>query len=71
MTAKVNKLFENGLELRFFKGMIGTVFADHLPKPSISEYKVSESVKARIISVDVASKKITLSLLPHIVDLKP
>lgn len=42
VTAKVNKLFENGLELRFFKGMTGTVFADHLPKPSISGYKVSE-----------------------------
>lgn len=44
VNAKVNKLFENGLELRFLKGMTGTVFADHLVKPTISGYRVSEQV---------------------------
>ena len=32
--------------------------------------KVGEKVKARIISVEVSSKTVTLSMLPHIINLK-
>lgn len=71
VNAKVSKLFENGIELSFLGGMNGTVFADHMDKGSIASYKVGEKVKARVISSDVASKTITLSMLPHIVALKP
>jgi ribosomal protein S1 len=71
VNAKVNKLMENGLELRFLKGMTGTVFADHLDRPSISSYKVSDKVIARVTHVDVSSKSVTLSALPHIVGLTP
>ena len=70
VSAKVSKLYENGLELRFLKGMTGTVFADHLDRPSISAYKVADKVKARVISVDASSKTVTLSLLPHIIALE-
>ena len=51
--------------------MNGTVFVDHMDKGSILNYKVGEKVKARIISTDVASKTVTLSMLSHIVNLKP
>lgn len=71
VNGKVSKLFENGIELSFLGGMNGTVFADHMDKGSIASYKVGEKVKARVISTDVASKTVTLSLLPHIVALKP
>lgn len=67
VSAKVTRVFDNGLELRFLKGMTGTVFTDHLDK---SGYKVSDKVKARVISVEVSSKTVTLSMLPHIVGLK-
>ena len=70
VNAKVSKLYENGVELTFLGGMNGTVFADHLDKASISNYKVGEKVKARVISVDIASKTSSLSLLPHIIGFK-
>lgn len=71
VNAKVSRLYENGIELSFLGGMNGTVFVDHLEKGSISHYKVGEKVKARVISTDVASKTVTLSMLTHIVSLKP
>lgn len=53
MNAKIAKLFENGLELSFLGGMIGTVFADHTGRESISTFKVGEKVKARVTGHDV------------------
>lgn len=70
VAAKVAKLFENGIELSFLGGMSGTVFADHLDKASISNYKVGEKLRARVISTDIANKTSTLSLLPHLIDFK-
>ena len=70
VSAKIVKLFENGLELSFLGGMRGTVFADHLNKDSIAKYKTGEKLQARVISQDVAGKKTTLSLLPQIIQLE-
>jgi len=56
--------------LSFLGGMSGTVFADHLDKASISNYKVGEKLKARVISTDIANKISTLSLLPHLIAFK-
>lgn len=70
VNAKVSRLFENGIELSFLGGMNGTVFADHLDKQSIANYKIGEKVKARVISADLATKTSSLSLLPHIIALK-
>lgn len=69
VNSKVAKLFENGIELSFLGGMSGTVFVDHIGRESISNFKVGEKVKARVTAHDIASKKTTLSLLDHIVQL--
>ena len=47
VNAKMQKIFENGLEVSFLGGMTGTVFADHMGK---SKYKVGEKVQAMVIS---------------------
>ena len=70
VSAKIVKLFENGLELSFLGGMRGTVFIDHLNKDSIAKYKTREKLQARVISQDVAGKKTTLSLLPKFIQLE-
>jgi len=44
VSAKVQKLYENGLELTFLGGMTGTVFADHLSKAASTKYKLGEKV---------------------------
>lgn len=44
VSAKIAKLFENGLELSFLGGMRGTVFVDHLNKDSITKYKTGEKL---------------------------
>ena len=50
VSAKIVKLFENGLELSFLGGMKGTVFVDHLNKDSIAKYKTGEKIQARVVS---------------------
>ena len=50
VSAKVQKLYENGLELTFLGGMSGTVFADHLNKVASTKYKLGEKVEAIVIS---------------------
>ena len=70
VSAKVQKLYENGLELSFLGGMTGTVFADHLAKSSASKYKLGEKVQAVVISQDIASKATALSLLPSLLKLE-
>jgi predicted RNA-binding protein with RPS1 domain len=47
--------------------MVGTIFADHI-NDVIS--KVGQKIQCRVMSVDTALKRITLSMLPHIIDLK-
>ena len=69
VNAKVTKVLENGLEVKFLSGMLGTVFEDHTGTGD--SFKVGQKVQARVISVDPALKRICLSMCQHIVDLKP
>ena len=50
VSAKVAKVFENGLEVTFLGGLRGTIFADHLPKGNPNKYKTGEKLQARVIS---------------------
>ena len=50
VSAKIAKIFDNGIEITFLGGMRGTVFTDHLPKGNPSKYKTGEKVQARVIS---------------------
>ena len=69
VSAKIAKIFDNGIEITFLGGMRGTVFTDHLPKGNPSKYKTGEKVQARVISQDIAGNRTSLSLLPHIMSL--
>lgn len=71
VNAKVAKIYENGLDLSYLGGMQGQVFVDHTGRDQTSSFKVGEKVQARVISHDTASKKSSLSLLPHTVNFKP
>ena len=44
VSAKVVKLFENGLELSFLGGMRGTVFIDHTNREKITKFKTGEKL---------------------------
>ena len=72
VTARVQKVYENGLEMSFAGGLTGTVFADHIESEahSPSHYKVGHKALARIISVDTLNKTCTLSLKSHLVSYK-
>ena len=50
VSAKVAKVFENGLEVTFLGGLHGTIFADHLPKGNPNKYKTGEKLQARVVS---------------------
>ena len=69
VSAKVSKLFENGLELSFMSGLTGTVFADHTGTESLNKFKTGQKLQARVIYTDVASKAVGLSLLPELLSL--
>jgi ribosomal protein S1 len=71
VSGKVQKLYENGLEISFLSGMTGTVFADHLSKSNATKYKLGEKVQALVISQDIASKATALSLLPNLLKMQP
>lgn len=43
---------------------MGTIFADHLAKSSVTKYKMGEKLQAIVISQDIASKATALSALP-------
>lgn len=42
VSAKIQKLFTNGVEVSFLGGMTGTIFEDHLAKSNASKYKMGE-----------------------------
>ena len=50
VSAKVQKLYSNGVEVTFLGGMTGTIFADHLAKSNASKYKMGEKIQALVIS---------------------
>lgn len=72
VSARVQRVYENGLEMSFAGGLVGNVFADHIENNvhAPSHYKVGSKLPARIISVDTLGKKCTLSLKSHLVALK-
>ena len=67
VSGKISKVYENGVEVNFLGGLVGTCFVDHLQE-DIADYKVGKKVSARIISVDTVAKKITVSMLNSIVN---
>jgi ribosomal protein S1 len=66
---KVSATYENGIQVSFLGGINGNIFADHLDRDGVSKYKVGEKLVARIIAVDPLTKYISLSLLPHLVQM--
>lgn len=70
VSAKVQKLFTNGIEVSFLGGMTGTIFADHIVKANPSKYKVGEKVTAVVISQDISSKATALTLKPSLLKLE-
>ena len=69
VSAKVQKLYSNGIEVSFLGGMTGTIFADHLAKSQATKYKPGEKLQAIVISQDIASKLTSLSALPGLLKL--
>jgi ribosomal protein S1 len=66
VTAKVQRILDNGIELGFLGGFSGTVFVDHLEKEP-AKYKLGDKLTARVVTVDPMTQSITLSLLPHLI----
>jgi len=66
VNGKVTKVLENGIEIKFLSGLLGTMFADHM----VGTFKNGAKVQARVISVDPALKRISLSMQPHILEMK-
>ena len=69
VSAKVQKLFSNGVEVSFLGGITGTIFADHLAK-SVTKYKMGEKLAALVISQDISTKSTALSALPSLLKLE-
>jgi ribosomal protein S1 len=67
VSGKISKIYENGVEINFLGGILGTCFIDHLQE-DITDYKLGKKVNARIISGDTVAKKITVSMLKSIVE---
>ena len=70
VSAKVSKLYANGIEVTFLGGMTGTIFADHMGKALVTKYKMGEKLQAMVISQDIASKSTALSALPQLLKLE-
>ena len=70
VNGKISRLLENGLEVNFLGGFTGSVFIDHIDRESLQKYGTGEKIIARVISVDPQTQTISLSLLPHIVNLE-
>ena len=68
VSGKVSKTYENGVEITFLGGLVGTCFADHLDEETpLDKYKIGQKVVTRVISVDPVSKSITTSMKKSIV----
>ena len=70
VSAKIQKLFSNGVEVSFLGGMTGTIFADHLTKSNTTKYKIGEKLAALVISQDISTKSTALSALPSLLKLE-
>ena len=70
VTCKVQKALDNGIKVTFLSGIEGTIFIDHLTS-SPKTYKMGDKVIARVIEVDIITKKVCLSQKDHLVSLTP
>lgn len=68
--AKVSKIVDNGIHVTFCNGVEGVIFEDHCNK-GLKQYKKTEKLQARVISIDYQKKIIALSTKSHIVDYTP
>jgi hypothetical protein len=66
VNAKVLQQLENGIKVAFLSGIEGTIFVDHCPN-ALKSYKVGDKILARVISTDILTKRITLSLKENLV----
>ncbi|KAJ3043804.1 Protein RRP5 [Rhizophlyctis rosea] len=78
VNAKISSVVENGLVLSFlgvFEGTVDWFHFGHVVKDSnadlFEKYKEGQKIRARLIYVDPAKKKIGLTLAPHLLSLKP
>lgn len=75
--AKVDKVLTNGLWLKFLDYFHGTVDIFHLGKNVSSEseianeFEVGSKVMARILYMNKESKRIGLSMQPHVIEMRP
>jgi ribosomal protein S1 len=55
VSAKIESIVENGLNVTFGNGVMGSIFIDHL-KTDLSKYKKKKHLLARVISMDFEKK---------------
>lgn len=67
---RIESIVDNGLNISFGRGVNGVIFIDHLSR-DLSKYKKKKKILARVISVDFEKKRIGLSELENIIQLKP
>lgn len=65
VSGKISKMYDNGVEMTFLGGLVGTCFIDHLGGEG---YKIGQKVEARVISVDPVGKGISLSMKSNIIN---
>jgi len=65
VSGKISKMYDNGVEMTFLGGLVGTCFIDHLGGEG---YKIGQKVESRVISVDPVGKGISLSMKSNIIN---
>ena len=70
VNSRVKQVLSDGLSVSFMTYFSGTVDCFHVnaPKGVSSTFKVGQRMRARIIFVDSAAKRICLTLLPHLLE---
>ena len=70
VNSRVKQILSDGLSVSFMTYFSGTVDCFHVnaPKGVSSAFKVGQRMRARIIFVDSAAKRICLTLLPHLLE---
>ena len=67
---KIVKILENGLLVKFFGGILGFIYDEHL-LDSIKNYTVNTTILARILLFDPESKRIVLSCKSNLLEMTP
>ena len=76
VNSRVKQVLEDGINVSFMTYFSGTVDCFHTGAAATAKgvatvFKTGERMRARILFVDTASKRICLTLLPHLLDYKP